>query len=421
MKKILPGKGKKAGKTERKKALPPERAAVKRQTGYLGEVAGAEKRTAEIEKLKGKLEIYENNFHRIEAGMEKLAQEIGDIRRMILDREEGMKNMDIDFERVKKVMESVEPEKFSKAVEKMAARLEVDENRLERSEGMFSQLKEDIKMIKDVFSKIRSTETLLDSLSEMDSKLAKVKETEQFMERVAGKTENVYYQFSKDVSDMRKKVAAVERVEEMLKEVIKEVDKINLLLKSEGAPESIKKKIGSMLAAKENLSFKAAYELKEQRERLESRVKELDSVRERLERFEKTVRELASSQNAAAESVSLLANEYETVRKKLDGLSSAERKAKDAEALQPLSLRLEELAGRLESVEKRTEKQASQPAEGNRQFAESLEMELQGIAERMNSLDQKLAGADINALKETLNAVAEKNRQLEKMISEIAL
>ncbi len=317
------GKGKDAGKSSLKLAI------------------GLEKTAAKVEMLEAERQRYSEKFERISEG-------IGDLRRMLLDREESQKKVEMESEKIRDMMAVIEPEKLAAMKEGVSKRLEVLEARIERGEKIGERADKDIRELRDVFSKVKSIESLVEILKEIDEKVRKVKASEENADRMAGRIETLYYDFNRGLMETKKGLEAVSRLDGLSKELIREVDRIKLMLKSVSDDEKrrLAEKLGLSkegggsdmeevpnILKKQEETEKSIKELSEKIVSLESSMENAAGLQRRLDILESGLkkeedmlalleRKMASSEKSS-ETVAIWKEEMESIAKKLESISSA--------------------------------------------------------------------------------------------------
>jgi chromosome segregation ATPase len=268
-----------------------------------------EKLILELEKLKGKMEIFESFRPQINERISGLSEEIGDLRRMILDAEQNQTELITGFENVKALVEGTEPEKMLKRVEELAGRLELIGARAEKNEKLFSSINEEVKRNRELMSKVKGLENLVDLSKRIEEKAGKIKSSEVYTERLAAKVENIFSDLSEKLLEMKEKLATVDKLDTLSKDLLKEIDKVNL-------------KFDEQVVSKNDL------------ENLKSSVEnKLKSIQSGIpDEIEKKIEEFASSLKSVEKNIVANKMTIENIDKKVEGIVQQTKSLEELES-----------------------------------------------------------------------------------------
>lgn len=234
-----------------------------------------EKLLLEIERLKGKMEIFESFRPQINERISGLSEEIGDIRRMVLDVEKNQTELISGFERVKDLVESIEPERLLKNLEGISNRLEILSAKVEKNEKLFGNINEEVKKNREMMSKVKGLENLVEISEKIEEKVNKIKSTEAYTERLAAKVENIFSDLNEKLLVMKEKLGIVDKLDALSKDLLKEIDKVNLRFEEQVITKQDLERLKSILEGEiESIKNKPFLEGKEKKV-VERRIKEL--------------------------------------------------------------------------------------------------------------------------------------------------
>jgi DNA repair exonuclease SbcCD ATPase subunit len=183
-----------------------------------------------IEKVDGKLEVLDNSKNEVSERVTQLAEEIGELRSMIMERERSFTKIETGFETVKETVSGLEPTRIKSAFEKR--KMEILENRakIEEVEALVRALNEDVKKFRGLLEKIKSFENIVDLSFEIDKKVSEIREVKDYADKIAAKVENIFSELNAKVSQLEGQREKVEKLDELSIEVTKMLDEVSVKL-----------------------------------------------------------------------------------------------------------------------------------------------------------------------------------------------
>jgi methyl-accepting chemotaxis protein len=209
-----------------RRLLEREKAEVKREE----EEVTVESLLMKIEKLEGKLTSFEEARGRIDDRMMRISEQVGELRTMILEREKSFGFLESDVEKIKDVFEEIKPSEFSKELDKKERKIAKNEMKIEKLENLVEKLSEEVSGFRRLLDKIKSIENLIDVSKEISEKISGIDETKKYTDRLAAKTETIFSELSKHLAELEDYKSKVERVDEIIKELMRSVDEISVKL-----------------------------------------------------------------------------------------------------------------------------------------------------------------------------------------------
>ncbi len=189
----------------------------------------------EVEKIKGKIELLEGTREELNDRIASISEEVGDLRRMILDREQSQRELEVNFEKVRDAVEQIEPLKIAKEMEKLSAEIEKTSARVEINEQLFRNFDEEIKKVREVLSRFKSFENLVDLEKRINEKVSRIEKAERYTERMASKAEGIFADLNEKLLALKDKLDTIKKVDDLTKDLVKEVDQLSLKLEKDVA------------------------------------------------------------------------------------------------------------------------------------------------------------------------------------------
>ena len=231
-----------------------------------------EQLNVEIEKLKGKLEVIGEFKNQLAETTRAFSEEIGELRTMILEREKTLSKIELGFEKINEIVKEIEPSAITKEIEKKEAKMLELAARIDKLEEFYKELTKRTEEVRRFLEKIKSFENLVELAGKVRRTLAEIEESKNYVDRVAGKIEAIFEDVNDKILDLDERLRKIGNVDEILKELVPTVDKLQIALKN----KADKKDIESI----KNISV--ARVLRDKIERIEAEIEEMKKLREYL-------------------------------------------------------------------------------------------------------------------------------------------
>lgn len=183
-----------------------------------------------LEKVDGKLEVLDRSKADMEERLTHLAEEIGELRSMILERERSFDELKSEFEKVKDTVGELEPEKVRRIFEKTEREILENRAKLETVESLTRALAEENKKFRKLMEKIKSFENLVDISYDIDRKVSQVKEMRNHVRIAVSKVESIFSELNEKLSQLEEQRERVEKLDELTVEITKMLDEISVRL-----------------------------------------------------------------------------------------------------------------------------------------------------------------------------------------------
>lgn len=183
-----------------------------------------------LEKAEGKIESLDSQKVATDERISRLTEEIGELRSSLLEKERMFNVVETGFGKIKDATEEINPQKIRKEMDKNAETLLKFEAQVESLNLKLDELTKGNEKIKDILSKIKSFENIVAVFEEMQKKLDAVEDDKQYVTREAGKIESIFSEINKKMREFRKYQERIDLNKDMLNEIMKTVDLVELKL-----------------------------------------------------------------------------------------------------------------------------------------------------------------------------------------------
>jgi DNA repair exonuclease SbcCD ATPase subunit len=183
-----------------------------------------------LEKIDGKLELFDNSKNETNERITQLAEEIGELRSMIMERERSFTKMETEFENVKETVGGLEPMRIKSAFEKRKMEILENKAKIEELETLVRALNEDVKKFRGLLEKIKSFENIVDMSFDMDRKVAEIRDVKDYADKIAAKVEGIFSELNSKVSQLEGQREKVEKLDELTIEMTKMLDEVSVKL-----------------------------------------------------------------------------------------------------------------------------------------------------------------------------------------------
>jgi chromosome segregation ATPase len=183
-----------------------------------------------VEKLDGKLDIIDRFRNDMNERVTQLAEEIGELRTMMMERDRAFDKISTNFEKVEDVVQAVEPMTIRNEFERIKVEILKNDARFEKLDSLVKALSEENKKFREMIEKIKSFENLVDISYEMDRKLSKIKEVKDYADKTAAKVESIFSELNEKVSEREGEREKIKKLDELTIEMAKMLDEISVKL-----------------------------------------------------------------------------------------------------------------------------------------------------------------------------------------------
>ncbi len=183
-----------------------------------------------LEKLEGRLVASDESKSRSDERLLRLAEEIGELRTMVLERERTFGGMQAEFERIRDIFETTDPMSVTRELEKKERDIMMNTVSVEKISTITENTNKEVRSLRDILDKLKGFENLVEISNEVQKKIMRVEDTKRYVDRLAAKTERIFGDMSRSMLELEGQKSTIENVDELSKEIIRSVDEIQLKL-----------------------------------------------------------------------------------------------------------------------------------------------------------------------------------------------
>gem|GEM_PF-5618421 len=191
-----------------------------------------------LDKMEGKMDMFQGVQDAFNQRIMDLNEKLGDTRRMVFEREKASTKLEGEFDKVATIVKETDPEKITLKFEKFNAELERNKSEIQRMDDFFKNMTEKVNIIQGFMDKIKSVDNIMTAAGEVDKRVKQIEDGRNYTDKLAGKTESMFLEMNDKLSFVKKNFDKVEKVDAMMKDVLKDVDR----LKFRADEELVKKK-----------------------------------------------------------------------------------------------------------------------------------------------------------------------------------
>lgn len=205
--------------------------------------------TFRLDKQDGKFEAESGFREAMNERMSSFAEELGELRSMILDREKSFNDIQVGFERINDTTREIQPEKIRAEFEKSEKALIDNTIKVEKVELFINSLKEELKNYRLQMSKVKSFDNLLEVIQKIKEELNQISESKNYIDRKAAKVESIFSDLNERLGNFNKAEAKIEKLDALTQDLMKSVDKIETRLEEVALKEDVNKKLDPLVAS----------------------------------------------------------------------------------------------------------------------------------------------------------------------------
>lgn len=331
-----------------------------------------------IEKLEGKLEMEKESRKTLEERISTINESLGDLRRLVLDREKDFSKIEKEFEVIKEAVKYFEPKRIEKNFEKLKVEIEKLQAKIEKVEVLSKEFRERLRKVEDKFSKLGDFESLAETIEKMRKIKGEIEENKKLVERLSGKVESIFSDISENLASLKRERELIRKLDDLVTDLVKNVDKLNIKFEN----DVVEKKDFDELKAK--LEIELDQKIKEKIGKIElaqKTIEDLEMEKNKLEQALKIAEEDYRTGKISQKSFEELKSGIETKLKAINGiLERIERET--------LASAIENCVKELRNISKRVENAASKD-------------ELDEIKDKLKVINEKLSKLPIEKIVET--------------------
>jgi hypothetical protein len=200
----------------------PEETSATEQT--IGEMEGIVDKPVEEKKdesSKAMMAFFEEHIDRV-------SQNIGEVRNMVSSREESLKEMDAKIKGFDEILNQLQTPRILGELKKLENDIEFNRAEIEKINRFTKQMAEQSAKIEKLLGGITNFENIERVEDRIKEEASRADETKRYMERLSGKSEAVYDSLKGKITDIEKFDARIRRMEEMSGEMIRSMEELKL-------------------------------------------------------------------------------------------------------------------------------------------------------------------------------------------------
>jgi len=181
-----------------------------------------------LEKIDVKMEMLDKSRDETNERLTQLAEEIGELRNMMMEKERSFDTVKSQFEVVKETVTDLRPERLRKIFDRTESEILESKAKIETLETLVKELAGESSKVRRLMSKIKSFENLVDISYEIERKLSRINEIKNYAEVIVAKVENIFSELNEKVSQLESQREKTEKLDELTVEITKMLDEISV-------------------------------------------------------------------------------------------------------------------------------------------------------------------------------------------------
>ncbi len=205
-----------------------------------------------LEKLEGKFSAFEDVKDDINERIARLSEEIGELRSSFLELDKNFNSLEAKAEKVLDAVKELQPEKFSKELQKKDAEILKMQAEIESLKNVFSKIKNDNERLSSLLEKIKNIENLITMYKKLSEKIQLIDDTKVYVDRLAGKSETIFSEMESKMKDVEYMKTKLQKLDDLTVDFVKMLDSVSLKIPKLIEKDSAQKLVEEMV--KKNMS-----------------------------------------------------------------------------------------------------------------------------------------------------------------------
>ncbi|MBN2042892.1 MAG: hypothetical protein JW754_03740 [Candidatus Aenigmarchaeota archaeon] len=181
-----------------------------------------------IEKINGKFEAFKSVGDSQNERISELSERIGELRSMILESERTLDKIDSEFTMVKDMTHDIEPERFTKAMEKLKMEIEKNKAASEKNEGLIKESRIIQGRMQEKLGNMGNIQNLSKLYDDINAKISEISKVKSDVSQYSSKVESIFSELSAKLSDVDELTEKFKSFQELINETVKEQDKVRM-------------------------------------------------------------------------------------------------------------------------------------------------------------------------------------------------
>jgi DNA repair exonuclease SbcCD ATPase subunit len=182
----------------------------------------------QIEKIKSTIDMLKEQNSSTGDRLQTLSQNMGEIRQMVHEQESAFNELEVDVDKMKDQLESLEPDKLSKQMNQIQGQIENNAVTIQKLEDKLERVGQTANDARETLKQLGSLDNLLDLNKEFDEKLDEIKEAERYIKRLASKSEKINIRINKKMSEYSTYKARVDALQEKVDDMFRKLDEVSI-------------------------------------------------------------------------------------------------------------------------------------------------------------------------------------------------
>lgn len=274
-----------------------------------------------LEKVEGRLEATEQARVDMADRLQRMSEQIGELRTIALERERTMGVLEADFELIKSVFEEVKPSEIGRELERKEKSITQLGVRVEKVERVLDRFTEEVRAFRETLDRIKGVENLVEMGQKLKEQADRSDEAKKYIDRMAAKVESIFGELSSRLMTLDTTLGKIEGLEEFSRDATKALDEVGTKMKGLAAAEELRN-----FPSKEEFKQSLAEIRKSLDERLAALTSGVEGVRtglqEGLQASAREMAELETRLRKVERPTQAFLDEVEAVKKRLLALST---------------------------------------------------------------------------------------------------
>ncbi|MCK4550846.1 MAG: hypothetical protein KAT91_02745, partial [Candidatus Aenigmarchaeota archaeon] len=284
-----------------------------------------------IDKLNGRLEAETGFREAMNERLTSFAEEIGELRSMILDREKSFNDIQVGFERIDDATRNIQPAKIHAEFEKKEKMIIDNTIKVEKIELFVNSINDEMKKYRMQMNKIKSFDNLLEAIDTIKIQIDQIKDSKNYVDVKTAKVESIFADLNERLKDFNKAQETIAKLDELTQELMKTIDKNEIKIEEAALKEDLNKKVAPI----ENYLVKSSKKINELSDnilKIHSKidvldVREIETIKKEIVGIEKVLGSLEeriskSKKLDMPQKIIQIENEYLTVNKEIRTVKS---------------------------------------------------------------------------------------------------
>lgn len=221
---------------ERAKQLEAEEAASAREE----KVPGVEELVLKLEKVEGRLEATEQARVDMADRLQRMSEQIGELRTIALERERTMGVLEADFELIKSVFEEVKPSEIGKELDRKERSISQLGVRVEKAERVLDRFTEEVRTFRETLDRVKGVENLVEMGQRLREQADRTDDAKKYVDRMAAKVESIFGELSTRLVTLDTLAGKAEALEEFSRDATKALDEVGTKMKGLASSEELR-------------------------------------------------------------------------------------------------------------------------------------------------------------------------------------